>query len=80
MFGEILGAERLYGDEMCIRDRPKDILAVIWKEIRVAVLCGATLAAVNFVKMLLVDRLLLANPDVTIMVAFTCLLYTSRCV
>ena len=50
---------------------PADILRVIWKEIRVAVLCGAALAAVNFVKMLLVDRLLLANPEVTVMVAFT---------
>ena len=29
---------------------PRDILYVVWKEIRVAVACGATLAAVNFVK------------------------------
>ena len=50
---------------------PADILRVIWKEIRVAVLCGLALAAVNFVKMLLIDRLLLANGDVTAMVAFT---------
>lgn len=33
-----------------------DILKVIWKEIRVAVLCGATLAAANFVKLLLFDK------------------------
>ncbi len=50
---------------------PRDILSVIWKEIRVAVLCGAALAAVNFVKMLIVDRILLANADVTVMVALT---------
>ncbi len=50
---------------------PRDILSVVWKEIRVAVLCGITLACVNFVKMLLVDRILLSNPDVTVMVAFT---------
>ena len=31
---------------------PGDILSVIWKEIRVAVLCGVCLACVNFVKML----------------------------
>ena len=34
-------------------------------------LCGAALAAVNFVKMLIVDRILLANADVTVMVALT---------
>jgi magnesium transporter len=46
-----------------------DLLVVIWKEIRVAVLCGVCLAAANFVKMLLVDGLLLNNPAVTPMVA-----------
>ncbi len=33
-----------------------DIFKVIWKEIRVAVLCGMTLAAANFVKLLLFDK------------------------
>ncbi len=33
-----------------------DILRVIWKEIRVAVLCGLTLAACNFLKLMLLDR------------------------
>ena len=33
-----------------------DILRVIWKEIRVAALCGITLAAANFVKLLVVER------------------------
>jgi len=46
-----------------------DMLAVVWKEVRVAVLCGACLAAANFVKMLLVDRLLMGNPEVTVPVA-----------
>lgn len=50
---------------------PSDILSVIWKEIRVAVLCGVCLACVNFVKMLLVDRMLLGNSDVTVIVALT---------
>ena len=50
---------------------PSDVLKVIWREIRVAVLCGATLAVVNFIKILLVDRVLLNNPDVTIAVAMT---------
>ena len=43
-----------------------DVLAVLWKEIRVAFLCGAALAAANFVKMQLVDRLLLGNSEVTL--------------
>lgn len=50
---------------------PSDILSVIWKEIRVAVLCGVCLACVNFVKMLVVDRMLLGNSDVTVIVALT---------
>ena len=48
---------------------PEDVGRVIWKEFRVAVLCGVTLAAVNFVKMLLVDRMLLNNDGVTLTVA-----------
>ncbi|MBQ8006739.1 MAG: magnesium transporter [Lachnospiraceae bacterium] len=33
-----------------------DIFKVIWKEIRVAVVCGITLAAVGFAKIMIVDR------------------------
>lgn len=33
-----------------------DALKVIWKEIRVAVLCGLTLAACNFLKLMYLDR------------------------
>lgn len=33
-----------------------DIVSVIWKEIRVAVMCGVTLAAAMFVKLLVVDQ------------------------
>ena len=45
-----------------------DVLKVLWKELRVSLLCGVCLAAANFVKMLLVDRLLLGNDAVTPMV------------
>lgn len=48
----------------------KHLPLVIWKEIRVAVLCGVALAAAGFVKLMLVDRLLFGNPDVTLIVAF----------
>ena len=34
----------------------KDTFAVIWKEIRVAMLCGITLSLANFIKLLLLDR------------------------
>jgi len=52
----------------------RDLWGVIWKEIRVSVLCGIALGAVNFGKMLLVDGWLLHNPEVTVMVsAVVCL-------
>ena len=50
---------------------PKDALSVLWKEWRTSVLCGLTLAVVNFVKMLLLDRMLLGNASVTVLVAAT---------
>ena len=36
-----------------------EIFKVIWKEIRVAVLCGVTLAGANFIKLLVIDKLAL---------------------
>lgn len=46
-----------------------DLPGVIWKEIKTAVLCGVILACACFVKILLVDRLLLGNESVTVLVA-----------
>ncbi len=46
-----------------------DLFRVVWKEIRVAVLCGVVLAVANFAKMMLVDRLLLGNAALTPAVA-----------
>ncbi len=46
-----------------------DTIRVIWKEIRVAVMCGVTLAACNFVKLLVVDRMILGNTGVSVSVA-----------
>ena len=34
----------------------KDIFKILWKESRVALLCGVTLAVANFVKMMIVDK------------------------
>ena len=50
---------------------PRDALVVVWKELRVAFICGLTLCLVNFVKMLLLDGLILGNDGVTIAVAAT---------
>ena len=47
----------------------KDYFRVLWKEIRVAVVCGVALAAVNFVKLLLVDGMLFHNEAITVPVA-----------
>ncbi|MBR5533980.1 MAG: magnesium transporter [Ruminiclostridium sp.] len=46
-----------------------DTVRVIWKEIRVGVLCGVTLASCNFVKLLVVDKMILGNDGVTVLVA-----------
>ena len=47
----------------------RDTIQVIWKEVRVALICGLCLAAANFVKMMLIDRMLMQNPAVTVLVA-----------
>lgn len=52
--------------EVGFNDLPK----VVWKEIRVAVLCGLALALVCFAKIMLIDRLLLGNQGVTVQIAF----------
>ena len=46
-----------------------DVVKVIWKEVRVGLVCGFSLSAVCFVKTMLVDRLLLGGDDITLMVA-----------
>ena len=40
-----------------------DIIRVIWKELRVALICSTALSVVNFVKMYLVDYLIFQNFD-----------------
>ena len=58
------------GTETILRGRSlgdiefKDIFKVIWKEFRVSILCGLTLATANFIKMMIIDR-------VTVLVALT---------
>ena len=45
------------------------LFRILWKEIRTAVLCGVTLSAACFAKIMLIDHLLMGNTDVTWLVA-----------
>ena len=52
----------------------RDIGRVIWKELRTAILCGVALAIVCFVKIWLVDKLLMGNDSITLLIdAVVCL-------
>ena len=51
----------------------KDLFKVIWKEMRVAVIVGCILAACNFVKLMLVDKLLFHNPITMTVALVICL-------
>ena len=54
--------------------RFRDIGRVLWKELHTALLCGAVLAVVCFVKIWLVDKWLMGNEDITLLVdAVVCL-------
>ena len=50
-----------------------DIFRVIWKECRVALACGTALSAANFVKLMVLDRLILHNPITFPVAAVICL-------
>ncbi len=52
--------------ELELRDLPK----VVWKEVQTAVLCGVALATLCFVKIMVFDRIILGNTDITVMTAF----------
>ena len=47
----------------------KDVFKVMWKEFRVSILCGISLAAAAFLKVILIDGLLMGNSDVSVTVA-----------
>jgi len=51
-------------DELKFSDLP----TVLWKEIRTSVLCGVVLALVCFAKIWLVDRMLMGNNQITLLV------------
>ena len=47
----------------------RDIFRILFKELRVSLLCGLVLAIATFGKMMLIDNLLLGNSDVTVTIA-----------
>lgn len=49
----------------------RDAGAILWKELRVSLLCGLSLGAAGFIKILLIDRLLLGNSSITLGVTLT---------
>lgn len=49
--------------------RMKDIFKILFKELRVSLLCGSVLAIATFAKMLLIDNLILGNSEVTVTIA-----------
>ena len=49
--------------------RLSDFVRIFWKELSVGFACGITLSAVAFLKVVLIDRLLMQNDAVTIGVA-----------
>ena len=49
----------------------KDLGRVLWKEIRTALMCGLVLSILCVGKVLLFDRLIMNNPEVSLMVALT---------
>jgi len=57
-------------DELQLRD----IASVLWKELRTSMLCGIALAVVCFAKIWLVDRMMMGNEEISLMVdAVVCL-------
>ena len=46
----------------------RDYFRVVWKELRVGLVCGVTLAAVNFLKIWLIDRTLFHNDEITLII------------
>ena len=56
-----------------------DIFRVVWKEFRVAILCGVTLTAANFVKLMLLDRLT-APVALTVCVTMLCTIVIAKMV
>ena len=51
--------------------RLRDILRIFFKELRVSIFCGGVLGIATFIKLLLIDKWILGNDEITLMVALT---------
>ena len=51
--------------------RLRDIFKIIFKELRVSIFCGGVLGVATFAKLMLIDKLLLGNHGIDLMVALT---------
>ena len=56
-----------------------DLLRVLWKEVRVALLCGVTLAVCNFAKLMLLDRVGLAV-SLVVCITLVCTVFFAKVV
>ena len=53
----------------------EDILKIMWKEFKVAIICGITLAIANFIKLILIDKIeIIVSAVVCIALVFTVIL------
>ena len=53
----------------------EDVLKVVWKEFKVAIICGITLAIANFIKLILIDKIeIIVSAVVCIALVFTVIL------
>ena len=53
----------------------EDVLKVVWKEFKVAIICGITLAIANFIKLILIDRIeIMVSAVVCLALLFTVIL------
>jgi len=50
-----------------------DVLKILWKEFRVSILCGAVLSVVTYVKILLIDNLILGSGIDTLTALTVCI-------
>ena len=55
----------------------KDILKVIWKEMRVAILCGITLAIANFIKLFIIDNVTL-QVNLVVNLTLVCTIFIAK--
>ncbi len=53
----------------------KDFLKVIWKELRVSILCGLTLALANLVKLLVIDKISIKVASVVCLTLFITIIF-----